>query len=87
VIVLGGGFSNIVQLYAGLSALSGIYTFSDGIDTPIVSAAHGDSSGARGAAWHHHAEPPNIPNDGDARAKLRDHPGAVTGASTRPNQT
>ena len=42
VIVLGGGLSNIGQLYAGLSALVGIYTFSDGIDTPIVRAAHGD---------------------------------------------
>ena len=41
-IVLGGGLSNIGQLYAGLSALVGIYTFSDGIDTPIVRAAHGD---------------------------------------------
>jgi fructokinase len=51
VIVLGGGLSNIVQLYAGLSALVGFYTFSDGIDTPIVRAAHGDSSGVRGAAW------------------------------------
>ena len=50
-IVLGGGLSNIGQLYAGLSALVGIYTFSDGIDTPIVRAAHGDSSGVRGAAW------------------------------------
>jgi fructokinase len=40
-----------VQLYAGLSALVGNYTFSDGIDTPIVRAAHGDSSGVRGAAW------------------------------------
>jgi fructokinase len=51
VIVLGGGLSNIVQLYAGLSFLIEIYTFSDGLDTPIVRAAHGDSSGVRGAAW------------------------------------
>lgn len=51
VIVLGGGLSNIVQLYAGLSALVGRHTFSDAIDTPIVRAAHGDSSGVRGAAW------------------------------------
>ena len=50
VIVLGGGLSNMAQLYAGLSALVGTYTFSDGIDTPIVRAAHGDSSGVRGAA-------------------------------------
>ena len=51
VIVLGGGLSNILQLYAGLSALAGTYTFSDFIDTRIVRAAHGDSSGVRGAAW------------------------------------
>ena len=51
VIVLGGGLSNILQLYAGLSALAGTYTFSDGIDTRIVRAAHGDLSGVRGAAW------------------------------------
>ena len=51
VIVLGGGLSNIVQLYAGLSALVGTYTFSDGIDTPVLRAAHGDSSGVLGAAW------------------------------------
>jgi fructokinase len=51
VIVLGGGLSNVVQLYEGLSALAEIYSFSDGLDTPIVRAAHGDSSGVRGAAW------------------------------------
>jgi fructokinase len=51
VIVLGGGLSNTEQLYAGLSALVAIYAFSDGLDTPIVPAAHGDSSGVRGAAW------------------------------------
>jgi fructokinase len=51
VIVLGGGLSNTAQLYTGLSALVGTYTFSDGIDTPIVRAVHGDSSGVRGAAW------------------------------------
>jgi fructokinase len=51
VIVLGGGLSNIVQLYAGLPALVGNYTFSDSIDTAIKSAVHGDSSGVRGAAW------------------------------------
>ncbi|MGB7781681.1 MAG: ROK family protein, partial [Pseudolabrys sp.] len=51
VIVLGGGLSNIMQLYAGLSDIVAIYTFSDNINTPIVRAAHGDSSGVRGAAW------------------------------------
>jgi len=51
VVVLGGGLSNIVQLYEGLSSLTEIYTFSDGLDAPIVRATHGDSSGVRGAAW------------------------------------
>ena len=60
VIVLGGGLSNIVQLYAGLSSLTEIYTFSDGLDTPIVRAAHGDSSGVRGAAWLWSDVPPTL---------------------------
>jgi fructokinase len=50
-IVLGGGLSNIEHLYATLPALVSGYAFSDGVDTPIVRAAHGDSSGVRGAAW------------------------------------
>jgi len=50
-IVLGGGVSNIDMLYEGLSELIGLYAFSDAIDTKIVRAVHGDSSGVRGAAW------------------------------------
>jgi fructokinase len=50
-IALGGGLSNIAQLYLGLPALVSRYTFSDGVDTPILRAVHGDSSGVRGAAW------------------------------------
>jgi len=50
-IVLGGGLSNLTGLYAALPPLVGSYAFSDGIDTPIVPALHGDSSGVRGAAW------------------------------------
>jgi fructokinase len=50
-IVLGGGLSNITELYAGLSALVARYAFSDGLETPITRAVHGDSSGVRGAAW------------------------------------
>jgi fructokinase len=50
-IVLGGGLSNLPTLYAGLPALVSAYAFSDGVDTPIRPAAHGDSSGVRGAAW------------------------------------
>jgi len=51
VIVLGGGISNLTQLYAALPSRVAGYAFSDRIDTPIVRAVHGDSSGVRGAAW------------------------------------
>jgi len=51
VIVLGGGLSNIAGLYGNLLALIQRYAFSDGIETPVVRAMHGDSSGVRGAAW------------------------------------
>ena len=50
-IVLGGGVSNIAQLYDRVPALVARYAFSDRIDTPIGRARHGDSSGVRGAAW------------------------------------
>ncbi|WP_036259622.1 ROK family protein [Methylocapsa aurea] len=50
-IVLGGGLSNIASIYEGLPALAARHVFSDGVDTPIVRAVHGDSSGVRGAAW------------------------------------
>jgi len=50
-IVLGGGLSNIAQLYTALPPLIEKYAFSDRIDTPVLRAAHGDSSGVRGAAW------------------------------------
>jgi fructokinase len=51
VIVLGGGLSNIESLYAGVSQRLRDYPFGGGVDTPIVQAIHGDSSGVRGAAW------------------------------------
>lgn len=51
VIVLGGGMSNVAQLYDNLPARIERYAFSDGIETPIVPPRHGDSSGVRGAAW------------------------------------
>jgi fructokinase len=51
IIVLGGGISNIASLYEGLSELIASYAFADGIKTKVVPAAHGDSSGVRGAAW------------------------------------
>jgi fructokinase len=50
-IVLGGGMSNIARLYDVLPGMVGRHVFSDAFDTPIVAAAHGDSSGVRGAAW------------------------------------
>jgi fructokinase len=51
VIVLGGGLSNMEQLYRDVPPLLKRYVFSDVIETPVVKAVHGDSSGVRGAAW------------------------------------
>ncbi len=51
VIVLGGGLSNMPHLYEAVPAAMKGYVFSDFVDTPIVRAKHGDSSGVRGAAW------------------------------------
>ncbi len=51
VIVLGGGMSNIKQLYQNIPKLWGQYVFSDRVDTKLVPPKHGDSSGVRGAAW------------------------------------
>ena len=51
VIVLGGGLSNIDELYTGLPAALPGYVFSDVCQTRIARAHHGDSSGVRGAAW------------------------------------
>jgi fructokinase len=51
VIVLGGGLSNIRQLYASVPARWLAHVFSDVVDTRLVRAKHGDSSGVRGAAW------------------------------------
>ena len=51
VIVLGGGMSNIARLYQRVPALWAPFVFSDQVHTRLVPAAHGDSSGVRGAAW------------------------------------
>jgi len=51
VIVLGGGMSNISSLYEAVPRLWRPWVFSDRVDTRLVRAAHGDSSGVRGAAW------------------------------------
>jgi fructokinase len=50
VIVLGGGMSNLQELYSeGVQRISS-YVFNDELTTPILSNLHGDSSGVRGAA-------------------------------------
>jgi fructokinase len=51
VIVLGGGVSNMASLYEEVPRRWGRYVFSDRVDTKLVPAVHGDSSGVRGAAW------------------------------------
>ncbi len=51
VIVLGGGLSQIGRLYEQVPRLWKGYVFSDAVATRLVRAAHGDSSGVRGAAW------------------------------------
>jgi fructokinase len=51
VIVLGGGMSNIDRLYSNVPTYWPGLVFSDTIVTRLVKAAHGDSSGVRGAAW------------------------------------
>lgn len=49
-IVLGGGLSNMAHLYEQVPALWGRWVFSDAVTTPLLRAAHGDSSGVLGAA-------------------------------------
>ncbi len=56
VVVLGGGMSNIAGLAEAASALLPRYLFAAGasavpVATRVLRAAHGDSSGVRGAAW------------------------------------
>ncbi len=50
VIVLGGGLSNVRRLYRNVPRLWPPFVFSDRVDTRLVRARHGDSSGVRGAA-------------------------------------
>jgi fructokinase len=51
VIVLGGGLSNVDFLYRRVPKLWNQWVFSDRVDTRLVPAKWGDSSGVRGAAW------------------------------------
>jgi len=65
VVVLGGGMSNIAGLVEATSALLPRYVLavgarSDPVATRVVPAAHGDSSGVRGAAWLWPASEPRM---------------------------
>ncbi len=51
VFVLGGGMSNVDEVYDDVPPLVVGYLFGDSFETPIRKAVHGDSSGVRGAAW------------------------------------
>lgn len=51
VIVLGGGLSNLRNLYQRVPDIWGQYVFSDTVRTELLPAEYGDSSGVRGAAW------------------------------------
>ena len=50
-IVVGGGLSGIDRMYRHVPALWTEWVFSDRVDTKLVPARFGDSSGVRGAAW------------------------------------
>ncbi len=50
-IVLGGGMSNVDEIYPEIQSHMLRYTFSKTVRTPVRKALHGDSSGVRGAAW------------------------------------
>jgi fructokinase len=50
-IVLGGGLSNLDQLYIEVPQLWGEHVFSDHVATRLLKNRYGDSSGVRGAAW------------------------------------
>jgi fructokinase len=51
IIVLGGGMSNVDELYEVVPPQLASYVFGGEVRTPIVRNKHGDSSGVRGAAW------------------------------------
>ena len=50
-IVLGGGMSNVDEIYFSVQAEILRHAFSKTVQTPVLKAQHGDSSGVRGAAW------------------------------------
>ncbi len=50
-IVLGGGLSNLDFIYENVPKIWDNWVFSDYVNTKLLKASHGDSSGVRGAAW------------------------------------
>jgi fructokinase len=51
IIVLGGGMSNVDELYEKVPLQLPSYVFGGEAKTPVVRSKFGDSSGVRGAAW------------------------------------
>lgn len=51
VIVLGGGMSNVDELYERVPPQLPDYVFGREVTTPLLRSRHGDASGVRGAAW------------------------------------
>ena len=51
VVVLGGGMSNVAELYDLVPPQLKTYVFGREAQTPVVRSKHEDSSGVRGAAW------------------------------------
>jgi fructokinase len=49
ILVMGGGISNLDEFFRDLPARLAARTFSTVFHTPIVRAAHGDTSGVRAA--------------------------------------
>lgn len=51
IVVFGGGLSHSKRIYANLPGKIPQYVFGGEVDTLLVQAKYGDSSGVRGAAW------------------------------------
>jgi len=51
IIVFGGGLSNIEYIYRNIVSMVQEFAFTEIVETAIVRAVHGDSSGVRGAAY------------------------------------
>ena len=50
-VILGGGMSNVDQLYGKVPERWGKWIFSDSVATRLARNQHGDSGGVVGAAW------------------------------------